>query len=127
MQVCTQQAGAKLAPGEKSLSTLLVYQGEIIFTTFAPAFGSSAAQDMCAASGYTRRLYSIDGRIATPSNPATESTDPGARYVKLEGGGIPGRPVIIFPPQGGDAHIYVDNDKVRSIEQKLNHSYWNIR
>jgi type IV pilus assembly protein PilY1 len=80
-------AGWKLeltSPGEKGLSTPLVTNGRVLFTTHVPPAGEDAAQgqDSCAPAEGSARLYAValrDGSPAlTPAGQLMSATGPGS-------------------------------------------------
>ncbi|MFY9397664.1 MAG: PilC/PilY family type IV pilus protein [Desulfomonilia bacterium] len=101
--------GIKVRPGEKVVSSPVVFNGIVYFTTFVPA-GESSADDMCAISGVGEgRLYAVDYLTGeaieafnfnemndTDGDVVLDETD---RSMSL-GGGLPTAPILAVTESG---------------------------
>jgi type IV pilus assembly protein PilY1 len=96
--------------GEKIVSTPLVYNKVIYFTTYSPAATAPSAEDLCSTgtgSG-TGRLYAINylsGEAVYPGFYATGSTGGSGVAVKADrstllGSGIPSEPTLVITEHG---------------------------
>ena len=91
--------------GEKVVSTPLVYNKVVYFTTFSPSVEGYSAEDLCsvgAGSGFAR-LYAVDyktGEAVFPSFDGDETTlTKEDRYLSI-GSGIPSDPVLVVTERG---------------------------
>ena len=117
----------RLAPGEKSLSRLTSFDGELLATTFAP---DATDTDPCRFPS-VRRFYRMDIGTAVPvaTDAATETTlvDGGGRARRLGGQGIPSSPLVVFPRGASEARILVDREPVGTVGQRLARVYWHAK
>jgi type IV pilus assembly protein PilY1 len=83
--------------GEKVLSDALTFSGQLFFNTYEPA---ASAANSCKAVQGVGRAYAVNLYDATPVAQNLDGT-PGARFSVLKAGGIPPRPIVLFPGDGG--------------------------
>lgn len=119
-----------LGPNEKSLSSLVTFEGKVLATTFEAA--STITPGSC---GFetTGRFYMVDVKDAQPAdslssneNSQSEEEEP-ARWRKIKSSGIPSSPVIVFPKGSGVVQVIVDKETVRLIDQQLALIYWHAK
>lgn len=115
----------RLGRGEKSLSALVAFQGNLYFTTYKPDYNFTSATS-CDVAGAKKRVYFVNQTDASPAKlgQKTDAAVPTSRYVESAEGGIPGEPVIVFPPTGNTVDIFVGKEKVRQVKLSLNVMYW---
>lgn len=82
--------------GEKVLSDAITFSGKLFFNTYEPA---AAAANSCKAVQGVGRAYMVNLYDATPVAQNLDGT-PGARFSSLKAGGIPPRPIVLFPDTG---------------------------
>ena len=117
-----------LAVGEKSLSRLVAFDGQLLATTYEGRLDPDT--DPCSpALDTTRRFYRLDLLTARPGDAADAAPSEGARgrYTLLGGSGIPSAPLVLFPPGSGDVEVLVDRAVVDRIEQRLSRVYWHAK
>ncbi len=126
-----------LEPGEKSLSSVVTFEGRVLATTFQ--VDPSVASDPCSFSALGN-LYTVDLETAQPirfSDDGTEdlgtlvATD---RKTPVKASGIPSSPVIVFPEadpanpgDGGQVQVVVGVETVDVINQNLVRVYWHAK
>lgn len=118
----------RLAPGEKSLSRVVSFEGQLLATTFAPEAG---AGDACSFET-TRRFYRMDlltaaAELGSTTDDPTDTDTSYRRWRRLDGGGIPSTPVVLFPKGASTVQIFVDKERVDAIEQRLTRVYWHAK
>lgn len=93
--------------GEKVLSDALTFSGTLFFNTYEPA---ASAANSCKAVQGLGRAYAVNLYDATPVAQNLDGT-PGARFSVLKAGGIPPRPIVLFPGggSGGGLNAYTCN------------------
>jgi len=121
--------------GEKGLSTLLSFEGNIMATTYEPI---AADPDGIAEDDYhsacqvqpNGKLYImdiIDGRpvkYLADGSSQTEGLTAIDRVTPLRGSGIPSSPVVVFPKGSNQVTIMVDKEPVNKLSQSLNTVFW---
>jgi len=118
-----------LAAGEKALSGLLSFEGELLATTYQVDAGGST--NPCSL-GSIGRFYRMDIATAQPvpdqlGGADPEPSGPSDRWRELAGGRIPSKPVVLFPPGSGTVRILVDSELVGRAEQGLTSVFWYAR
>ena len=126
-----------LDPGEKSLSTVVTFEGVVLATTFQE--DPSVVADPCSFMSLGN-LYSIDLETGEPirffddgsQNPGTLVADD--RKTQVNTFGIPSSPTIVFPESdptnpgdGGQVQVVVGVETVDVINQSLVRVYWHAR
>ncbi len=115
----------KLNAGEKGLSSLLVFDNKLRFTTFEP---TTAVTTACGSTSSSKsRYYVMNLTNATPASDANidESTLKKAdRSTDIDIQGIASAPVLVFPPDGDSVDVYVGKESVGSITQAVKRVYW---
>lgn len=117
----------KLEKGEKSLSRLVSFEGQLMATTFSP--DSTSTDDPCAF-GVTRRFYRMDLSTAAPLIDAADAlTEDGERrrWRRIDGSTIPSAPVVVFPEGSSVVQVVVDKERVDLIQQRLTRVYWHAK
>jgi len=115
-----------LLPGEKSLSEIVTFNGNLLATTFQP--DNNPPADTCALPGTLGRFYMLD---VTNGNPVVhlgqaDQSVPLNKYHRstvISTYGIPSSPQVVFP-QGDNVKILVDKQLVGEIDQELDRIYW---
>lgn len=124
-----------LNESEKSLSKVVVFQGNILATTFEPSFSfdSSGGIDQCN-SGMIGRLYIMDVLDAQPvqinedGSESISANSAASRYKTLaENMTIPSSPVIVFPPDSPEVKILVGKELVANIDKKIRTVFWHAK
>ena len=115
-----------LLPGEKSLSELVTFNGNLLATTFQPDL--NPPEDVCALPGTLGRFYMLDvtnGKPVTHLGQADDSVplNKNHRSEIISTNGIPSSPQIVFP-EGDNVKILVDKELVGEIDQELDRIYW---
>ncbi len=120
-----------LAPGEKSLSKVVTFEGKIMATTFEPNADSTAG--ICEANN-VNRLYIMDVVDATPVRYDIRGVvddsfvSAGDRFRTINAGpGISSEPIINMPKGSSTVQIMVDKDSVSFLNQRLARVYWHAR
>jgi len=115
----------RLGRGEKSLSALVAFQGNLFFTTYKPDFNYASATS-CDVVGARKRVYFINQRDASPARLDQQATTAAteSRFIESSESGIPGEPVIVFPPSGDTVDIYVGKENVRQLDLSLDVVFW---
>jgi type IV pilus assembly protein PilY1 len=122
-----------LAPGEKALSQIVAFEGQLLFTTYAPSMDSSgSAQSVqCSITGSTGRFYTVNQSNASAGTIIDQADSKGvegeSRYTLVQSDGILGPPVVVFPEGEGAVDVYVDKTKVGTIDQRLRKIFWHAR
>lgn len=118
-----------LLPGEKSLSSLVTFEGRLLATTFVADL--TTLNDQC---GYTTtsRFYAMDVDTAKPVRLLNSNTDPTAtgqplRSQLLLGTNIPSSPVIVFPRNSGSVQVIVDKQTLGKFDQTINSVFWHAK
>ncbi|MBX2838781.1 MAG: hypothetical protein KTR35_18120 [Gammaproteobacteria bacterium] len=118
----------QLQTGEKSLSRVVTFDGNLLATTFQ--MDPTPPADECSISTIGR-FYMMNVKNATPVLPLSESGLPDLttpdRFRVLPGRGIPSAPAVIFPPGTGEVAIMVDKEIVKLYEQKLSRVFWHSK
>ena len=118
-----------LAPGEKSLSRVVSFEGQLLATTFVP--GASPPTDECGVgSAGSGRFYRMDIGDAAPIEHGSDEEDgeaPVGRWREIGGDDIPSAPQVIFPKGSSEARILVGRELVDTIEQRLTRVYWHAK
>jgi type IV pilus assembly protein PilY1 len=83
-------------PGEKVLSDAITFSGHLFFNTYEPA---TTAASSCNPVQGVGRAYMVNVYDATPVAQNLDG-NPGARFSSLKAGGIPPRPIVLFPDTG---------------------------
>lgn len=117
-----------LPAGEKSLSRVVSFEGRILATTFAPAAGGLSGNN-CQVTTSVGRYYAMGASDARPvealsSDGSSSYLSTDDRSMEISTTGIPGAPVIVFPPGGDAVQVIVDKQSVQTITQQLQHVYW---
>ena len=126
-----------LDPGEKSLSSVVTFEGRVLATTFQE--DPSVAADPCSFSSLGN-LYIVDLETAEPVqffNDGSQTPGPHTandRKTRVNTSGIPSSPVIVFPEadptnpgDGGQVQVVVGVETVDVINQSLVRVYWHAR
>ena len=118
----------ELGTNEKVLSQLVTFQGRLLGTTFD--VDEADLQDPCEAPGQNR-FYAIDVATAQPvlDNGSDEvaSITNGDRSQVVNGDGILSQPTILFPSEGDEIAIIVDNEVVSTFAQDFTRIFWHSR
>lgn len=131
--VLESKDGWKLAlehTGEKNLTTALIFDSKLIFTTFTPADG--AVVSTCGGGGGAGRLYLMNLENGTPVMDFEDDTTPESdlvaenRYKSVPGAGIPTEPVPYFPPGVGKVNIFVGKNNEGSIDNPMARINWKV-
>ena len=116
-----------LATGEKSLTRLVSFGGQLLATTFQAL--NRTNDDPCLPDIDSRaRFYRMDLESARPPE-GTEEEKSGrrSRHVPIDTHAIPPSPAVIFPKGSSTAQILVGRRRVDSIEQRLARVYWHAK
>ena len=119
--------------GEKALSQIVAFEGQLLFTTYAPslAAGAAAVSLQCSVEGSVGRFYMLNQSNATAGSIIYQSsgtdTEISVRSVLVQGDGILGAPVIAFPEGECAVDIYVDKAKVGTIDQQMRTIFWHAK
>lgn len=121
----------ELAPGEKILSSLVTFQGNILATSFQPT-EPRLASDGCTITQSVSRFYLLNSTNGNPvksnffaeSPDTTNDLDANDRSTEIGYSGIPSTPVVVFPDEGGTVQIVVDKQVVGDIDQNLYRTLW---
>lgn len=123
-----------LSPGEKSLSKVMTYQGNIYATTFNPNPSTTnvAEADPCSVSTVSNNLYMMRLLDAQPaelnSNGATSTIKQGTsedRKTELkEKFTIPPSPTVAYLPK---PQIMVGRESLGEVENKIRTVFWHAR
>ncbi len=117
----------ELNNGEKALSTLLSFEGNLLATTYEPSTADGASVCEFEATG---KLYIMDLRDGRPvkylndGSTITEGLAASDRVTLLNGTGIPSSPVLVFAKGTSQVDIIVDKEKISSISQTLSRVFW---
>ena len=118
----------RLASGEKALSTVLTYAGQVLATTYTPDINTTTNICLAESSG---TFYSMNVTDATPSLGSTADTvtTPMAadRTQSVNTQGIPSAPVPVLTPDSNTTQIFVGKEAVDSIPRTLSRIYWHGR
>ncbi len=116
-----------LAPGEKSLSRLVTFEGNLLATTFEPV---EAVGALACNVEHIGRYYQLDIRSAVPTGALADIDSPDtnqSRYKNMPTAGILASPVIVFPQGGERTQIYVGLEPVNEVETQLSRIYWHAK
>ncbi len=119
----------ELGPNEKSLSQVVTFEGKLLATTFD--LDAADLNDPCSSVG-TNYYYMMDVATAQPVPPSNLSAGDveftaADRKQLVNGDGILSQPKIIFPPDGADPAVLVDNELVTTFDQKISRIFWHSR
>lgn len=119
----------ELGPNEKSLSQVVTFEDKLLATTFD--VDSAAIGDPCKGVG-TNYYYMMDVATAQPVPPSNLSAGDveftaADRKQLVNGDGILSQPKVIFPPNGGDPAVLVDNELVSTFDQKISRIFWHSK
>ena len=116
-----------LAPGEKSLSRLLTFEGNLLATTFEPV---EAADAFVCNVDPIGRYYQMDIRTALPTSSFADTdgdVSTAQRYQSIPTTNIPASPVVVFPQGSEETQVYVGLTAVDKVETQLSRVYWHAR
>ena len=116
----------RLERGEKSLSRLVSFEGQLMATTFEP---EGTTSDPCSFDA-TRRFYRMSLSTAAPlidTNDDLSVDGSKRRFRTIEGHTIPSAPVVLFPEGSSTVQIIVGKERVDLIEQRLTRVYWHAK
>ena len=119
-----------LGAGEKSLSTVVSFDGNLLATTFEPT--AAAGGNACNVTSMGR-LYLMDIKTAKPvqfmadGSVNKDGLTAANRVSVLASSGIPSSPVIVFPKGSSQVQIIVDKETVSLLSQKLSRVYWHSK
>ncbi|GLZ84052.1 hypothetical protein Pres01_01030 [Metapseudomonas resinovorans] len=106
--------------GEKVLSDALTFSGKLFFNTYEP----TAANNSCKAVQGIGRAYAVNLYDATPVSQEAGTT-PSARADVLKAGGIPPRPIVLFPEgQSKDPVVCIGTECVEVGWPEPGSTYW---
>ena len=117
----------ELNTGEKGLSSLLSFDGNLMATTYEPS--TATGDDICNFVS-TGKLYIMDLADGRPvkyladGSSITEGLTAADRVTPLNGSGIPSSPVIIFPKGSSQVQIFVDKESISAVTQRLDTVFW---
>ncbi len=116
-----------LEPGEKSLSDLVTFEGNVLATTFEPGLGEAGA---CGVDPIGR-YYRMDVATGAPgvfahTASSTGTTDNPERFEIVPTLGIPSSPSVVFT-ESGLTQIYVGLNRVEETESQLSRIFWHAR
>ncbi|MDO6459196.1 PilC/PilY family type IV pilus protein [Granulosicoccaceae sp. 1_MG-2023] len=114
----------QLGTGEKSLSTPLIFDDEVHFTTFEP---TDVASGLCSGSSSSISRYyrfSVKDGVPTDDIDGDDVLTTSDRVQELNTFGIPTSPTLVFPADGSGVDIYVDKSKVADFDQLVRKIYW---
>ena len=116
----------RLDNGEKSLSTVLTYEGTVFATTYTP--NTNNAQNVCQsfseASLYTMNL--TDAGINHLASDASTSVV-SSRTTSVNTSGIPSAPLPVLTKDTNTTQIFVDKEAVNSFPRTLSNIYWHAK
>ncbi len=129
----------RLSDNEKSLSTVLTYEGKVMATTYKP--NTEASDEICnfESTGVFYVMDVIDATviesdddIIDSANPAEESDSSDEqrrlrRASKLNTQGIPGSPVPLLVKGTDSVQIFVDKTAVDEFKRTVSRVYWHAR
>jgi len=117
-----------LETGEKSLSRIVSFSGELFATTFRP--DPASADDPCSF-GSDQRYYRMDLGTAVPrildEDDGASLVEREARWRRIEGSGIPSEPVPIFTKGSDTTKISIGQKLVDSVEPRMTRVYWHAK
>lgn len=117
----------ELNPGEKALSTLLSFEGNLLATTYEPSTATGASVCEFVSTG---KLYIMDLRDGRPikylndGSTITDGLTASDRVTLLNGSGIPSSPVLAFTKGSSQVNIIVDKETISTISQTLSRVFW---
>jgi len=117
----------RLDDHEKVLSQLVTFEGRLLGTTFG--LEESQIADACEPPG-ENRFYQMDLATAQPLKNNTADGDTqanliqGGRGQRVNGDGILSQPTVMFPPNGNEVSIIVDNEIVSTFTQDFTRIFW---
>ena len=116
----------QLSDNEKVLSQLVTFDGRLMGTTFD--VDAADLLDPCTAPG-DNNFYLMDVATAQPvlddGEPAgVETLTQGDRSQPVNGDGILSQPTVIFPPEGNEISILVDNEVVSTFMPGFSRIFW---
>lgn len=117
----------RLAEGEKSLSSVLSFEGRLLATTFAPDLGYS--NDPCDYES-TNTFYSINIDDATlPLGPSVVQTETGTARTgqPVPTSGIASEPDVILGKDSDLGQVFVGTTLVDTFPRTLRRVYWHAR
>lgn len=125
----------KLDAGEKSLSSILTYEGRVMATTFTPAVTDN--DELCG-EGPKGLFYVMDVNDASVIDPvlgdpaSSGTTDPAGvsklqRTTTVNTRGIPGGPVAVLTKSADEGQIFVDREVVDTFERALTQVFWHAK
>ena len=120
----------RLDSGEKVLATTSVFENQLIFTSFSPETTAESADDVCAAVGTTGRFYQLDVSDGQPVGFLSQADSTTSQLTKDDRSkvvtthGIPGSAALVFPKGSDEVKIYVGQQEVSAVSQKLNRLMW---
>ncbi len=124
--------------GEKGLSSLVSFEGNLMATTYKPAVPDEnglSGNNANAACGVisTGGLYIMDisdGRPVKYLDDGTAQTEgliASDRVTPLTGTSIPSSPVLVFPKGSSQVNIIVDKESISTVSQRLNTVFWHAQ
>ncbi len=123
----------KLDDGEKGLSALVSFEGNLMATTYTPTVsdpGAILSGDALCSFESTGALYIMDiadGRPVKYLDDGSAQTDglvSSDRKTELTGTSIPSSPVPVFPKGSSQVNIIVDKESVSTVSQRLRTVFW---
>lgn len=119
----------QLLDGEKSLSRVVTFDGNLLGTTFQ--VDPVPPVDQCAISNLGR-FYMMSVKNATPVLALSAGGDPNNltkldRSSPVQGYGIPSAPAVLFPAGSGEVAIMVDKEIIKHYNQKITRVFWHAK
>jgi len=118
----------RLPTGRKALSEPVVFERELIFTTYQPLSGSVDACTSPSASTHYMRMRLSDA-VPVANLAGGADTDPltkNDREYDFQTTGIPSRPTLVFPQATDHVEVYVGRDMVDNFSQNVKRIYWQV-
>jgi type IV pilus assembly protein PilY1 len=119
----------ELGAGRKALSEPLIFENELMFTTFQP---TGVTADVCSAPGNISHYMKMSVKDGVPVDnlDASPDADPLSKTDREKGlndnGGIPSSPTLVFPDSNDKVEVYVGKELLESSEQIIHRMYWRV-
>ncbi len=118
----------ELGVGEKALSRVVAFQGELLASTYAPST-AVASSDGCTVTSSVNRFYRLNVSNGNPTAHLSQATMGGVytredRSKVISDSGIASSPVVLFPPGSEKVEILVDKQVVESIDSQVYKVFW---
>ena len=118
----------KLDSGQKNLSDVIAFDGDLMFTTYQPVSGSF---DPCSSPSAYTHYFKMRLKDAVPvaNLDGTGSEEDLTRYDRQKeftSSGIPTTPTLIFPESTDSVEVYVGREMLDSFTQNVHRIFWRV-